>query len=131
MAKIVSDKLTPMFWNACKLSTMKSFATDVPISLFRQNFTLHTEEQLNVQISQELNASQAYLAMSNFFGRTEISLKGASSYFLAMSGEERDHALELSKFAIGCTKLQTLSRPKPFIRHSVFQLTSKICEEVE
>lgn len=95
-----SQNLTPTLKNVCKLSMIKTFSNDAPLNLFRQNFTPRTEEQLNLQISHELNASQCYLAMSNFFGRTEISLKGSTSFFLAMSCEEREHALELSKFVI-------------------------------
>lgn len=101
MAKIVFKNYTAIFFkNVCKTSmiSIKKFSKDAPSSIFRQNFTPHTEEQLNLQINHELNASQAYLAMSNFFGRTEISLIGASSFFLAMSSEERDHALQLIDF---------------------------------
>lgn len=125
MVQRFSQKFMPTLKNVYKLS-MRNFSNDSPLSLFRQNFTPHTEEQLNLQISQELNASQAYLSMSNFFGRTEISLKGASSFFLAMSCEEREHALELSKFA----SIRKFNLKKNQMQLH-FQLISKICGEVE
>lgn len=95
MNKIFAKTVIPIFKNVCNISmtSVKKNSNEAPLSIFRQNFAPRTEEQLNIQISQELNASQAYLAMSNFFGRTEISLKGTSSFFLAMSDEERGHAL--------------------------------------
>ncbi len=100
MCTIFSKIFTPLLKNVCKLSTieMKKFSNIAPVLLFRQNFSPRTEEKLNLQISHELNASQAYLAMSNFFGRTELSLKGTSSFFHAMSEEERGHAMELIKY---------------------------------
>lgn len=96
MLAFASKKFAPLFNISSIYSTIKirNFSDDAP-PLFRQNFHPLTEQQLNFQISQELNASHAYLAMANFFGRTEIALPGSSSFFRAMSDEEREHALAL------------------------------------
>lgn len=115
--KICSQQFTPILRNACKIPmiSVHQFSNKASSSLFRQNFAPRTEEQLNIQINQELNASQAYLAMSNFFGRTEISLKGASSFFLAMSSEEREHALALISYQNmrgGRVKMNCILQPK-------------------
>lgn len=97
MIEILSKRFTPFLTNVRKFSTIKpnKFPIDASASMFRQNFTPQTEDQLNIQINHELNASQAYLAMSNFFGQTKIALNGSSAFFRTMSDEERQHALEL------------------------------------
>lgn len=108
-----------MLKNVFKISMLSvknvSNMASAPLSLFRQNFPPRTEDQLNVQINLELNASQAYLAMSNFFGQTQISLKGTSSFFLAMSTEERAHALLLINYVNmrgGRVKMNSIGQPK-------------------
>lgn len=77
--------------------------------------SLHAEieEGINIQISNELGAFYAYLAMvsyllvcsfslfqSNYCRRTAVSLPGAAAYFLNQSNEEREHAQKLINYLV-------------------------------
>lgn len=111
-----SKNFNPLIRNMLQIPQMsvKRYSNDVSC-IFRQNFSSHIEEKLNVQIGQELYASHSYLAMSNFFARTEISLTGTASFFLAMSNEERDHALQLINYQNmrgGRVVMQNILKPK-------------------
>ena len=64
----------------------------------RQNFSTAAEQALNVQINNELYASYQYLAMSAYFGNTNVALPGAAAYFLNQSLEEREHAQKLINY---------------------------------
>lgn len=115
--KIFSKNFTPLIRNLSHipLISVKRFSKDAPLCIFRQHFSPRVEEKLNAQIGQELHASHSYLAMSNFFARTEISLTGSASFFLEMSNEERDHALQLISYQNmrgGRAIMQNIMKPK-------------------
>lgn len=114
--KIISEKFSPMLRNLSQspLKSVKNYCNEVP-SMFRQNFSPRTESQLNLQISQELHASHSYLAMANFFARTEIALNGSAGYFRAMSNEERMHAFKLIDYQNirgGRVTMHSIDKPK-------------------
>ncbi|KAK9872135.1 hypothetical protein WA026_016188 [Henosepilachna vigintioctopunctata] len=59
----------------------------------RHKYHQDVENALNQQILTEFNASYAYLAMSSFFGRTDIALPGCQGFFYNMYMEEIEHAI--------------------------------------
>ena len=56
------------------------------------------EEELNKQINIELDASQQYLSLYNFFLRDDVGLTNIAKYFLKASEEEREHALKMIEY---------------------------------
>ena len=56
------------------------------------------EEELNKQINIELDASQQYLSLYNFFLRDDVGLINIAKYFLKASEEEREHALKMIEY---------------------------------
>ncbi|KAG0300379.1 fts3-like protein [Dissophora globulifera] len=65
------------------------------MSLAKQNFSSATEEAINIQISQELQASQVYLSLSAWAGSSNQALPGLEKFFRASAAEEREHAQKL------------------------------------
>lgn len=61
----------------------------------RDNYCSVVNEYLSNQVTNELLASYQYMAMSAFFDRTDVALKGAAAYFKNQSMEEREHAQKL------------------------------------
>uniref|UniRef100_A0AC34QQ54 Ferritin n=1 Tax=Panagrolaimus sp. JU765 TaxID=591449 RepID=A0AC34QQ54_9BILA len=67
----------------------------MPAVSARQNFDAQVNVYLNHQINNELLASYQYLAMSAYFGRTDVALAGAAAFFKNQSMEETQHAQKL------------------------------------
>jgi ferritin len=69
--------------------------------------------KLNDQISNELGASQAYLAMACMF--EDMGLKALAAHFRRQTEEERSHALKIIDYVLdvgGKVKLAALAAPK-------------------
>lgn len=64
----------------------------------RQNYHQESEAGVNKQINLELYASYTYQAMSFYFDRDDVALKGFAKFFKKQSDEEREHAEKLMKF---------------------------------
>jgi len=64
----------------------------------RQNYHQESEAGVNKQINLELYASYTYQAMSFYFDRDDVALKGFAKFFKEQSDEEREHAEKLMKF---------------------------------
>ncbi|KAG4067837.1 hypothetical protein HA402_010523 [Bradysia odoriphaga] len=132
MIATTSRKIAPLL-NICRTFSNKTRNVSNDAPLFRQNFNPRTEQQLNFQITQELMASHAYLAMANFFGRTEIALQGSSSFFRAMSDEEREHAFALIDYQNmrgGRVKMIGVEKPNEQIKDEFSSLSAAIEESL-
>ena len=68
------------------------------MSLAKQNYATVTEETVNEQINNELQASHSYMAMSSYFGRDSVAVPGLEKFFAHASKEEREHAEKLIKY---------------------------------
>lgn len=66
--------------------------------LNRQNWSKECEEELNLHISREYQASYAYHAISSFFGRGDVGLDKLQEFFKKQSIEEREHADKLMDY---------------------------------
>jgi len=80
----------------------------------RQNFHAECEAGVNKQINLELYASYVYQAMSFYFDRDDVALKGFAGFFKKSSDEEREHAEKLMKFQNqrgGRIVLQAIQKP--------------------
>lgn len=65
----------------CKYSTQDGESSSDTINhIYRYNYTLATECQVNKQIGSELFASQTYLSMASHFSRTDIGLVGSAGF---------------------------------------------------
>ena len=64
----------------------------------RQNWSIECEEQLNVQIISEYEASLAYHYLANYFNRDDIGLKKLVDFYNKASLEEREHADKLMEY---------------------------------
>ncbi|CAD5206565.1 unnamed protein product [Bursaphelenchus okinawaensis] len=81
----------------------------------RQNFDIDCEHSINVQINNELFASYTYLAMANYFRRTNVALYGAGAFFHNQHLDELTHAYKLIEYMTdrgGVVKLAQLSAPQ-------------------
>ncbi|KAK3828159.1 MAG: ferritin-like superfamily [Benniella sp.] len=65
------------------------------MSLTKQNFSSISEEGLNTQINQELQASQTYLALSAWAGNANQSLPGLEKFFRESAEAERKRVQKL------------------------------------
>ncbi|KAF8928918.1 ferritin-like superfamily [Dissophora ornata] len=84
------------------------------MSLAKQNFASASEEAINHQVSQELQASQVYLSLSAWAGHVSQSLPGLEKFFRESAEEEREHAQKLINYQNqrgGRVVLQTLEAP--------------------
>ncbi|XP_037029235.1 soma ferritin-like [Bradysia coprophila] len=132
MIATTSRKIAPLS-NIFRTLSNKTRNVSNDIPSFRQNFKPRTEQQLNFQIGQELMASHAYLAMANFFGRTEIALQGSSSFFRAMSDEEREHAMSLIDYQNmrgGKVKMIGVEKPNEQFKDEFSSLSAAIEESL-
>ena len=66
--------------------------------LNRQNWSQQCEDELNLQINREYQASYVYHAVSNFFGRGDVGLDKLQSFFKKQADEEREHADKLMEY---------------------------------
>ena len=66
--------------------------------LNRQNWCKQCEEELNLQINREYQASYTYHAVSKFFGRGDVGLSKLDNFFKKQSLEEREHADKLMDY---------------------------------
>lgn len=66
--------------------------------LNRQNWSNQCEEELNLQINREYQASYVYHAISSFFGRGDVGLEKLQEFFKKQSDEEREHADKLMDY---------------------------------
>ncbi|KAF9120570.1 Stores iron in a soluble, non-toxic, readily available form, partial [Linnemannia schmuckeri] len=85
------------------------------MSLAKQNFSSASEEAINHQISQELQASQVYLSLSAWAGHVNQALPGLEKFFRESAEEEREHAQKLINYQNrrgGKVVLQTLQAPE-------------------
>ncbi|KAG0362006.1 ferritin-like superfamily [Gamsiella multidivaricata] len=85
------------------------------MSLAKQNFSSASEEALNHQISQELQASQVYLSLSAWAGHSNQALPGLEKFFRESAEEEREHAQKLINYQNrrgGKVVLHTLQAPE-------------------
>ncbi|KAF9995580.1 hypothetical protein BGZ80_006941 [Entomortierella chlamydospora] len=83
-------------------------------ALAKQNFASASEDSINNQISQELQASQVYLSLSAWAGSGQ-ALPGLEKFFKKSAEEEREHAQKLIDYQNrrgGKVVLQTLSAPE-------------------
>nr|XP_040032221.1 ferritin, liver middle subunit [Gasterosteus aculeatus aculeatus]XP_040032222.1 ferritin, liver middle subunit [Gasterosteus aculeatus aculeatus] len=83
-------------------------------SAIKQNFHLETEGDLNKLINLKLNASYAHLSLGMYFDRDDVALPQFSSFFLELSGKERQQAeklLEYQNLRGGRILLQTIAKP--------------------
>ncbi|KAF8928919.1 Stores iron in a soluble, non-toxic, readily available form [Dissophora ornata] len=84
------------------------------MSLAKQNFSSSSEEAINHQISQELQASQVYLSLSAWAGHVNQALPGLEKFFRESAEEEREHAQKLINYQNqrgGKVILQALEAP--------------------
>ncbi|KAF9427001.1 fts3-like protein [Podila epigama] len=85
------------------------------MSLAKQNFSSASEDAINHQISQELQASQVYLSLSAWAGHVNQALPGLEKFFKESAAEEREHAQKLIDYQNrrgGKVILQTLQAPE-------------------
>ncbi|KAG0245782.1 ferritin-like superfamily [Mortierella sp. GBAus27b] len=85
------------------------------MSLSKQNFASASEDAVNNQISQELQAAQVYLSLSAWAGNVNQSLPGLEKFFRESAEEERQHAQQLIDYQNrrgGKVVLQTLQAPE-------------------
>ncbi|KAI1294432.1 Stores iron in a soluble, non-toxic, readily available form [Mortierella claussenii] len=85
------------------------------MSLAKQNFASASEDAINHQISQELQASQVYLSLSSWAGNVNQGLPGLEKFFQKSAEEEREHAQKLINYQTrrgGRVVLQTLQAPE-------------------
>ncbi|KAF9104617.1 fts3-like protein [Mortierella sp. AM989] len=85
------------------------------MSLTKQNFASASEESINYQISQELQASQVYLSLAAWADGPNQALPGLSKFFTKSAEEEREHAQKLIDYQNrrgGKVVLQTLPAPE-------------------
>ena len=61
----------------------------------RQNWSSRSEQELNIQINKEYQASLSYHVLSNYFDRDDIGLNKLVEYYKKASLEEREHADKL------------------------------------
>ncbi|XP_061765344.1 ferritin, lower subunit-like [Nerophis ophidion] len=83
-------------------------------SAVRQNLHSECEGEINKLINLKLSASYTYLSLGMYFDRDDVALKKFSSYFLELSGKEREQAeklLEYQNTRGGRILLQTISKP--------------------
>ncbi|XP_061347140.1 ferritin-3, chloroplastic-like [Gastrolobium bilobum] len=83
-------------------------------SLARQMYTDQCEAALNTQINVEYNISFVYHAMSAYFDRDNVALKGLAKFFKESSLEERQHAEKMMEYQNrrgGRVQLQSMLRP--------------------
>ena len=64
----------------------------------RQNYHEESEASINKQINIELNAHYQYLALSSYYDRDDVALKGFSKFFKHSAEEEHEHAEKLMKY---------------------------------
>ncbi|KAF8971648.1 fts3-like protein [Entomortierella lignicola] len=81
----------------------------------KQNFASASEDSINYQISQELQASQVYLSLSSWAGSANQALPGLEKFFKKSAQEEREHAQKLIDYQNrrgGRVILQALPAPE-------------------
>jgi ferritin heavy chain len=67
-------------------------------NLVRFNYHEDNEGLINRQINLELYASYVYTAMSHYFDRYDVALKGHHEYFAKMAKEENEHANKFMEY---------------------------------
>jgi ferritin heavy chain len=80
----------------------------------RQNYHEECEAAINKQINMELYAQYVYTAMTYYFEREDVALKGFAKYFRGQSEEEREHAEKLMDFQNkrgGRIQLREIAKP--------------------
>ncbi|CAD5209469.1 unnamed protein product [Bursaphelenchus xylophilus] len=80
----------------------------------RQNYAIECENAVNTQINNELTASYTYLAMANYFKRTNVAHYGASAFFHNQHLEELSHAQKLIDYQTdrgGVVQLHVIPAP--------------------
>ncbi|KAF9895754.1 hypothetical protein BX616_008904, partial [Lobosporangium transversale] len=85
------------------------------MSLCKQNFASASEEAINYQISQELQASQVYLSLASWADSSNQGFPGLQQFFKKSAEEEREHAQKLIEYQNrrgGRVVLQTLQAPE-------------------
>lgn len=64
----------------------------------RQNWSEKCENELNIQIGKEYNASMAYHMLSCYFNRDDVGITKLVEFFNKASIEEREHANKLMHY---------------------------------
>ena len=64
----------------------------------RQNWSEKCENELNIQIGKEYNASMAYHMLSCYFNRDDVGINKLVEFFDTASLEEREHANKLMHY---------------------------------
>jgi ferritin heavy chain len=64
----------------------------------RQNWSEKCENELNIQIGKEYNASMAYHMLSCYFNRDDVGINKLVQFFNKSSLEEREHANKLMHY---------------------------------
>jgi ferritin len=86
--------------------------------------------RLNEQITNELGASQTYLAMACMF--ESMNLKMLAKYFRKQTEEERGHALKILDYVLevgGRVRLQPLAAPKPDYKSVAAAIDAAVAHE--
>jgi ferritin heavy chain len=67
-------------------------------NIVRFNYHEDNEGLINRQINLELYASYVYTAMSHYYDRYDVALKGHRDYFAKMAKEENEHANKFMEY---------------------------------
>ena len=84
-------------------------------SFGRYNYHAELEAAINKQIALEFSSGYSYLAMSCYFGRTDVGLRGCQKAYLNMFEEETSHAVKLIRYQLqraGDVKLYEIPEAK-------------------
>ncbi|CAH1783986.1 unnamed protein product [Owenia fusiformis] len=79
-----------------------------------QNYHESVADEINAQITREMEASYTYQAMANHFSRHDFALPGFAKKFQGMSDEEREHAQKLMAYQTkrgGVVRLSNVMAP--------------------
>ncbi|ELT87029.1 hypothetical protein CAPTEDRAFT_102340 [Capitella teleta] len=68
------------------------------MSLARQNFDVECEAAINLHINHELHNGYVFDAMSNYFCRDDVALRGMQKVFNKAAAQKRHHADILMEF---------------------------------
>jgi ferritin heavy chain len=82
------------------MSTGKKTVASNPAqgNIVRYNYHEDSEGLINRQINLELYASYVYTAMSHYYDRYDVALKGHRDYFAKMAKEENEHANKFMEY---------------------------------
>jgi len=99
-------------------------------------WTKEAEEAVNNQINAELTANYAYLAMAQYFDRSDVSLKNIAAYFRKSAEEESTHAQQFIDYqnrrggTVVFAAIQPFNIPSVFTAKMAFEKAKDLEEHV-